>query len=149
VSKLDCAVVGGQFDYRPRFYVDEARDCRVRTAGTRVYSGLGSDPQEDRFHRRPRSQGAEIRLPDFWMLKIITCSALISALEFSTSLMFGPTRSFSRYRACRGLPGWEYIPGLHKVYTSNWGEEKIGVVDLKTMKVVRRLPTADNPTGEG
>jgi hypothetical protein len=24
-----------------------------------------------------------------------------------------------------GITGLEYVPGLHKVYTSNWGEEKI------------------------
>ncbi len=34
-----------------------------------------------------------------------------------------------------GITGLEYVPGLHKVYTSNWGEEKIGVVDLRTMSV--------------
>src|SRR5438477_12210099 len=37
-----------------------------------------------------------------------------------------------------GITGLEYVPGLHKVYTSNWGEEKIGVVDLKTMSVIKR-----------
>jgi hypothetical protein len=41
-----------------------------------------------------------------------------------------------------GITGVEYTPGLHKVYTSNWVEEKIGVVDLEAMKVVRRLPGA-------
>src|SRR5215831_11374503 len=46
-----------------------------------------------------------------------------------------------------GITGLEYIPGLHKVYTSDWGEEKIGVVDLKAMKVVKRLPTAEKPNG--
>jgi len=40
-----------------------------------------------------------------------------------------------------GITGLEYVPGLHKVYTSNWGEQKIGVVDLRTMSVVKRLPT--------
>src|SRR5258705_12209892 len=46
-----------------------------------------------------------------------------------------------------GITGLEYVPGLHKVYTSNWGEEKIGVVDLRTMSVIKRLPTADKPNG--
>lgn len=53
-------------------------------------------------------------------------------------------------RAISGLPGitgLEYIPGLHKVYTSNWGEEKIGVVDLRTMSVTKRLPTESKPNG--
>src|SRR5882757_4311288 len=53
-------------------------------------------------------------------------------------------------RAIPGLPGitgLEYVPGLHKVYTSNWGEEKIGVVDLRTMAVIKRLPTESKPNG--
>ena len=53
-------------------------------------------------------------------------------------------------RAIPGLPGitgLEYVNGLHKVYTSNWGEEKIGIVDLRTMSVVKRLPTESKPNG--
>src|SRR5437660_7804340 len=53
-------------------------------------------------------------------------------------------------KAIPGVPsitGLEYVPGLHKVYTSNWGENKIGVVDLKTMSVIKRLPTAAKPNG--
>jgi DNA-binding beta-propeller fold protein YncE len=46
-----------------------------------------------------------------------------------------------------GITGLEYVPGLHKVYTSNWGEEKIGVVDLRTMKVIKRLATGSKPNG--
>jgi DNA-binding beta-propeller fold protein YncE len=46
-----------------------------------------------------------------------------------------------------GITGLEYVPGLRKVYTSNWGEEKIGVVDLRSMKVVKSLPTAEKPNG--
>jgi DNA-binding beta-propeller fold protein YncE len=46
-----------------------------------------------------------------------------------------------------GITGLEYVPGLHKVYTSDWGEEKIGVVDLGSMKVIKRLPTAQKPNG--
>src|SRR5215469_3184267 len=33
-----------------------------------------------------------------------------------------------------GITGLEFVPGLRKVYTSNWGEEKIGVVDLRSMR---------------
>ena len=46
-----------------------------------------------------------------------------------------------------GITGVEYVPGLHKAYTSNWGEEKIGVVDLRSMRVIKRLPTAAKPNG--
>ncbi len=53
-------------------------------------------------------------------------------------------------KAIRGVPGitgLEYVPGLRKVYTSDWGEEKIGVVDLKSMRVIKRLATAAKPNG--
>lgn len=46
-----------------------------------------------------------------------------------------------------GITGLEYVPELHKVYTSDWGEEKIGVVDLKNMAVIKRLATAAKPNG--
>jgi DNA-binding beta-propeller fold protein YncE len=46
-----------------------------------------------------------------------------------------------------GITGLEYVPGLRKVYTSDWGEEKIGIVDLRSMKVTKRLPTAEKPNG--
>jgi YVTN family beta-propeller protein len=46
-----------------------------------------------------------------------------------------------------GITGLEYVPELKKVYTSNWGENKIGVIDLNTMKVIKRLPTGEKPDG--
>jgi len=60
------------------------------------------------------------------------------------------TRTNALVNAIPGVPGItgvEYVPGLRKVYTSDWGEEKIGVVDLRTMSVIKRLPTADKPNG--
>jgi DNA-binding beta-propeller fold protein YncE len=59
-------------------------------------------------------------------------------------------RSESLLKSIPGVPGVtgvEYVPGLHKAYTSDWGEQKIGVVDLRQMKVVKRLPTAEKPNG--
>jgi hypothetical protein len=38
-------------------------------------------------------------------------------------------------------------PRFPKVYTSNWNEEKMGVVDLRTMSVIKRLPTESKPNG--
>ena len=46
-----------------------------------------------------------------------------------------------------GITGVEYVPEFRKVYTSDWGEEKIGVVDLQSMTVVKRLATAAKPNG--
>jgi DNA-binding beta-propeller fold protein YncE len=60
------------------------------------------------------------------------------------------TRTGRLVKALGGVPGitgLEYVPTLHKVYTSDWGEEKIGVVDLRQMKVVKRLGTGEKPNG--
>src|SRR6266446_1531759 len=46
-----------------------------------------------------------------------------------------------------GITGLEYVPGLRKVYTSNWGEDKIGIVDLHSISIIKRLPTAEKPNG--
>ena len=46
-----------------------------------------------------------------------------------------------------GVEGVAYIAEGRKVYTSNWGENKIGVVDLTRMSVTKRLPTEDKPDG--
>jgi len=46
-----------------------------------------------------------------------------------------------------GITGLEFVPEMRKVYTSDWGEEKIGIVDLHSMTVVKRLATAAKPNG--
>jgi DNA-binding beta-propeller fold protein YncE len=52
--------------------------------------------------------------------------------------------------AIPGVPGIEgvvYVPELHRVYTSDWLEGEIGVVDLKRMKVIAKLRTEAKPDG--
>jgi DNA-binding beta-propeller fold protein YncE len=46
-----------------------------------------------------------------------------------------------------GVEGVEYVPELKKVYTSNSGDNTIGVVDLRHMKVIKRLHTDRKPDG--
>lgn len=46
-----------------------------------------------------------------------------------------------------GVEGVEYVPELKKFYTSNAGDNTIGVVDLRQMKVVKKLPTERKPDG--
>ena len=46
-----------------------------------------------------------------------------------------------------GITGLEFVPETRKVYTSDWGEEKIGIVDLRSMTVVKRLATSAKPNG--
>src|SRR5215471_14603211 len=73
------------------------------------------------------------------------------------SAHFGPgilyvidTRTNRLVKAIPGVPeitGVEYVPGLKKVYTSNRGENKVGVVDLNQMKLTLRIPLKDQPNG--
>jgi DNA-binding beta-propeller fold protein YncE len=46
-----------------------------------------------------------------------------------------------------GAEGVEYVPELKKFYTSNANDNTIGVVDLKQMKVVKKLKTEAKPDG--
>ncbi len=46
-----------------------------------------------------------------------------------------------------GAEGVEYVPELKKFYTSNAGDNTIGVVDIHQMKVVKKLRTDRKPDG--
>src|SRR5215470_6519040 len=46
-----------------------------------------------------------------------------------------------------GAEGVEYIPELKKFYTSNARDNTIGVVDLKQMKVIKKLKTESTRDG--
>lgn len=46
-----------------------------------------------------------------------------------------------------GAEGVEYVPELRKFYTSNAGDNTIGMVDLKQMKVIKKLKTEAKPDG--
>src|SRR5213080_1252491 len=46
-----------------------------------------------------------------------------------------------------GITGLEYVPVLRKVFTSNWGEEKIGVLDLHNMSVTSGFRRPQSRTG--
>ncbi|HEU5336092.1 MAG TPA: hypothetical protein VFU27_09020 [Terriglobales bacterium] len=46
-----------------------------------------------------------------------------------------------------GVEGVEYVPELHKVYTSDWLENKIGVIDLRQFKIIKKIPTRSKPDG--
>ena len=76
------------------------------------------------------------------MMRIIICSRRIWARD---PIRHQRTNQSSRQSSSRST--WNHWFGIrHKVYTSDWGEEKIGVVDLRSMRVTKRLPTA-KPNG--
>jgi DNA-binding beta-propeller fold protein YncE len=46
-----------------------------------------------------------------------------------------------------GIEGVELASDVNKAYTSDWKENKIGVIDLEQMKLVKKLPTESKPDG--
>jgi YVTN family beta-propeller protein len=75
---------------------------------------------------------------------------LLSAHLAAGILYVIDVRSNKLVKAVPGVPGVEgveYVPGLKKVYTSDSGDNTIGVVDLKTMTVIKKLPTEAKPDG--
>src|SRR3954469_17334012 len=40
-----------------------------------------------------------------------------------------------------GIEGVEIAPDVNKVYTSDWFENRIGVIDLESLKLIRKIPT--------
>jgi DNA-binding beta-propeller fold protein YncE len=78
---------------------------------------------------------------DHWLLSAHLGPGILYVIDVQTN---------SLVKAIPGVPGitgLEYVPGLRKVYTSDWGEEKVGVVSLKSMSVIKRLATAAKPNG--
>jgi len=46
-----------------------------------------------------------------------------------------------------GIEGVELAPDVKKAYTSNWLENKIGVIDLEKMAIIKKIPTESKPDG--
>lgn len=46
-----------------------------------------------------------------------------------------------------GIEGVEIASDVKKAYTSNWLENKIGVIDLEQMSLIKKLPTESKPDG--
>ena len=46
-----------------------------------------------------------------------------------------------------GIEGVELAPDVNKAYTSNWHEDKIGVIDLQQMKLIKKIFTESKPDG--
>lgn len=46
-----------------------------------------------------------------------------------------------------GVEGVVYAPGVNKVYTSDWWENKIGVIAMDQMNVIKKISTDSKPDG--
>jgi len=82
-----------------------------------------------------------LTMEDHWLLSAHLGPGILYVIDVQTNKLV------QAIPGVPGITGVEYVPGLRKIYTSDWGEEKIGIVDLQTMKVVKRLATAAKPNG--
>jgi DNA-binding beta-propeller fold protein YncE len=60
------------------------------------------------------------------------------------------TRTNTVITTIEDLPGIEAVAvaeDVDKAYTSNWGEHKVGVIDLKQMRILTKLPVENKPDG--
>src|ERR1700739_4579109 len=46
-----------------------------------------------------------------------------------------------------GAEGVEYVEELNKVYTSNWRDHSVGVIDMNKMQVIKKIPAIKKPDG--
>lgn len=78
---------------------------------------------------------------DDYLLSAHLAAGLLHVIDLKTSAVVKTVRDVP------GVEGVAYIAEGKKVYTANWGENKIGVVDLARGSVVKRLPTETKPDG--
>jgi hypothetical protein len=78
---------------------------------------------------------------DHYLLSAHLAAGLLYVIDTQTNRLV---------QAIPGVPcveGVEYVPELKKVYESDSGDNKIGIIDLRKMAVVKRLPTEAKPDG--
>ena len=118
----------------------------VRAAGT---AGIGTAAT-------PLRKIAEFQLPgppgkrfdyltidedDNYLLSAHLAAGLLHVIDLKTNAVVKTVRDVP------GVEGVAYIAEGRKVYTANWGENKIGVLDLARGNVIKRLPTEEKPDG--
>src|SRR5205807_3578042 len=61
-------------------------------------------------------------------------AGLLYAIDLRTS------KVVKTFEDLPGIEGVELAPDVNKAYTSNWQENKIGVIDLQQMKLIKKIP---------
>src|SRR5262249_61688555 len=65
-------------------------------------------------------------------------AGLLYAIDLRTS------KVVKTFEDLPGIEGVELAPDVYKAYTSNWRENKIGVIGLRQMKLIKKIPTESN-----
>ena len=117
----------------------------MRAAGTAVASG-GAPLRKVAEFDLPGPAGKRfdyltIDEDDNYLLSAHLAAGLLHVIDLKTNAVVKTIRDVP------GVEGVAYIAEGKKVYTANWGENKIGVVDLARGSVIKRLPTETKPDG--
>ena len=78
---------------------------------------------------------------DHWLLSAHLAAGLLYVIDMKTNKLVATVKDVP------GVEGVEYVGEKRKVYTSDWQENKVGVVDLNKMEVVKRIPVDAKPDG--
>ena len=117
-----------------------------RAAGTAGLSSGGAPLRKIAEFELPGPPGKRfdyltIDEDDNYLLSAHLAAGLLHVIDLKTNAVVKTVRDVP------GVEGVAYIAEGKKVYTANWGENKIGVVDLARGSVVKRLPTETKPDG--
>ncbi|HET9100079.1 MAG TPA: YncE family protein [Acidobacteriaceae bacterium] len=78
---------------------------------------------------------------DDWLLSAHLAAGQTYVIDLKTTKVVGTIPDTP------GVEGIEFVPETRTVYTSNSGDNSIGIAPLAGMKVVKKLPTASKPDG--
>jgi DNA-binding beta-propeller fold protein YncE len=101
-------------------------------------------------------QVASIDLPGpkgkrFDYLTIDTSRHLLFSTHLGAGLLYAvdlrTNKVVKTFEDLPGIEGVELAPDVNKAYTSNWLENKIGVIDLEKMSLIKKISTEAKPDG--
>jgi DNA-binding beta-propeller fold protein YncE len=78
---------------------------------------------------------------DHYLLSAHLGAGLLYVINLDTQALVGTVPDVP------GVEGIEYVPEVKKVYTSDWGENKVAVISLPELKITQKLPTEAKPDG--
>ena len=70
-------------------------------------------------------------------MTIIICSAHILARGKLYVVDLQTDKVVKTISDLPGIEGVEYAPDVKKLYTSDWHEDQIGVIDVKTLEIIK------------